>query len=126
MDMTVQNGLFAPDELPPAKIKSTLKPPPKKELAHFHFELVGNDTVRTYLESTYSLAVCCRDCKRLVEITPPELEERFGSKLGLRIADIGRRLRCTGEGGCGSDDIAVFPHLYDDPDWRWSGLVVEP
>jgi hypothetical protein len=123
MEAPVQNGLFAPEALPPPKFKSTLRPPPKKELSRFHFGLVGNDTVRTYLENAYSLAVCCRACMRLVEITPPQLEERFGSWLDLGITVIGKRLRCTGEDGCGSDDVAVFPHLYDDPDWRWTPPV---
>jgi hypothetical protein len=46
---------------------------------------------------------------------PPDLLERFGTKLDLRIADLAERLACTGEGGCGSHAIAVFPHLYGLP-----------
>ncbi len=34
-------------------------------------------------------------------------------------ADIASRLSCTGEGGCGAQDVAVFPHLYDLP-WKWT------
>lgn len=99
--------------------QSTLKRPPATLLQRFHVGQVGNDTVRTFLENGYSLAICCRDCPRLIEWTPPELQERFGDRLDLRIADLARRLSCTGEGGCGSHDIAVFPHLYDLP-WSWS------
>ena len=53
-----------------------------------------------------------------MEWTPPDLEARFGGTLQLRIADLVPKLACTGEGGCGSRDIAVFPHFYDGP-WRW-------
>ena len=120
MDASVQNGLFAGGDLPPCKVKSTLKLPPKKYLDRFHVGQIGDDTIRTYLESGFSLGACCRDCKRLVEITPPELEARFGDKLRLRIADLCERLSCKGEDGCGSKDVAVFPHLYDDPTWRWA------
>lgn len=102
------------------QVRSTLKPPPKKALDRFHVGQVGDDTVRTYLESGFSLAICCRNCQRLIEWTPPELERRFGAKLRLRIADLCERLACTGEAGCGARDIAVFPHLYDDPAWRWA------
>ncbi|HZL00278.1 MAG TPA: hypothetical protein VFC47_10275, partial [Caulobacteraceae bacterium] len=84
--------------------QSTLKRPPATLLQRFHIGQVGNDTVQTFLENGYSLAICCRDCPRLIEWTPPELQERFGSRLDLRIADVARRLSCTGEGGCGSHD----------------------
>lgn len=123
MNAAVTNGLFAEADLPEPKIRSTLKPPPKKALDRFHTGQVGDDTVRTFLESGFSLAICCRDCKRLTEWTPLDLELRFGVRLQLRIADLCERLVCTGDDGCGSHDIAVFPHLYDDPAWRWTPPV---
>jgi hypothetical protein len=97
--------------------RSTLRPPPLKALEAFHIGQIGDDTIGTYLMKGFSLAICCRACRRLVEWTPPELERRFGDRPGLRIADLARRLTCTGQ-GCGSQDVAVFPHLYDGS-WRW-------
>lgn len=97
---------------------STLKRPPAKLLQHFRLSQVGDDTIQTYLERGFSLAICCKDCPRLIEWTPLELEQRFGDRLGLRIADLAARLTCTGEAGCGSHDVAVFPHAYDLP-WTW-------
>ena len=97
---------------------STLKPPPKKALKAFHVGQVGDDTVATYLEKGWSLGICCQACERLVEWTPPELARRFPDPGGTRIAAIVQRLACAGEGGCGSRDIAVFPHLFDQP-WSW-------
>ena len=99
---------------------SSLKAPPAKALERFHIGQIGDDTVGSYLSRGYSLAICCRDCRRLIEWAPPELEARFGTRPGLRIADLAERLACKEEGGCGSDRIAVFPHLYDQP-WAWSG-----
>ena len=52
----------------------------------------------------------------MIEWTPPELERRFSPD--TRIADIAARLSCSGPGGCGAKDVAVFEHLYDHP-WRW-------
>jgi hypothetical protein len=97
---------------------STLKRPTKKQLASFTVTGIGNDSVEDYLKSGFSLAICCRDCLRLLEWTPPELQRRFGDRLGLKIADIALRLSCAGEGGCGSHDVAVFPHLYEGR-WSW-------
>jgi len=98
---------------------STLERPPDRLLRGFHLGQVGNDTIGTYLQRGFSLAICCRDCPRLVEWTPPELERRFGQRPDLRIADLAGRLSCAGAGGCGAKDVAVFPHLCDLP-WRWS------
>lgn len=97
---------------------STLRRPSVEELKRYRYSDAGRDTVRTFLTQGYSLAICCRACPRLSEWTPPELLRRFGSRLDVRIGDIAQRLSCTGEGGCGSKDIAVFPHLYDLP-WTW-------
>lgn len=97
---------------------STLRRPSADELKRYRYSDAGRDTVRTFLTQAYSLAICCRACPRLSEWTPPDLLQRFGSKLDVRIADIAQRLSCTGDGGCGSKDIAVFPHLYDLP-WTW-------
>ncbi len=99
---------------------STLKRPPAKLLERYHHGQIGGDTIRVYLTKGYSLAICCRACLRLVEWRPPELLRRFGAKLDLPIARLGERLSCTVEGGCGSHDIAVFPHLYDQA-WTWDG-----
>jgi len=98
---------------------STLRRPPAAALQRFHPGQAGADTVQDYLATGWSLAICCKACPRLVEWTPPELLERFGDRLGLRISDLASRLSCTGEGGCGSDDVAVFPHLYDGA-WSWT------
>lgn len=84
----------------------------------FHLGQVEDDTIGSYLAEGYSLAICRKDCPRLIEWTPPELERRFGHLLDLRIADVAARLTCAGEGGCGSRDIAVFPHFYDGA-WTW-------
>lgn len=92
---------------------STLKRPTAKQLARFRIEDAGQDTVGLYLARGWSLAICCRACPRLAEWTPPELEQRFGDRLDARIADIGAWLSCRGDGGCGSRDVAVFPHAYD-------------
>jgi hypothetical protein len=92
---------------------STLKPPPKKALLAFHVGQVGTDTIDTYLKAGWSLAICCKACERLVEWTPTDLAARFATPARVPIADLAPRLRCVGEGGCGSDEIAVFPHLYD-------------
>jgi hypothetical protein len=97
---------------------STLKPPPKTALKAFHVGQVGDDTVATYLEKGWSLAICCKACERLVEWTPPELARRFPKPAKVKIADLVPRLACAGEAGCGSREIAVFPHLYDDT-WTW-------
>ena len=103
----------------PLNPASTLERPPDRLLKTFKISQIGSDTVRTYLRRGFSLAICCRDCPRLIEWTPPELERRLGDRLDLRIADLAERLSCSGAGGCGAKDVAVFPHLYDLP-WRWS------
>ena len=92
--------------------------PPAKTLVRFHAGQVGDDTVRSYLTDGFSLAICCRECPRVVEWTPPELAEKFAKHLDLRIADLVPLLACIGEEGCGSHDIAVFPHFYDQA-WTW-------
>ena len=98
---------------------STLERQPDRVLRSFSIGQIGTAPVRTYLRNGYSLAICCRDCPRLIEWTPPEMEAKFGHRLDLRIADIAARLSCTGESGCGAHDVAVFPHLYDLP-WKWT------
>lgn len=89
---------------------STLKPPPKTALKRFHAGQVGDDTVEIFLRKGWSLAICCKDCERLVEWTPSELLRRFEGTPGLRIASLVERLACAGPDGCGSRDTAVFPH----------------
>lgn len=78
---------------------STLKRPSADLLARFRVEQIGDESIRTYLERGYSLAICCRHCPRLNEWTPQELEARFGTKLDLPIADLAARLTCEGAGG---------------------------
>ena len=51
--------------------KSTLERPNDRVLRSFNVSQIGADTVRTYLRHGYSLAICCRDCPRLIEWTPP-------------------------------------------------------
>jgi hypothetical protein len=66
---------------------STLKRPPERMLERFRVDpQMRSDTIRLYLEKGWSLAVCCRDCPRIVEWTPPQLAERFADKLDLSIA----------------------------------------
>jgi len=113
MDMTMANPRYP---------TSTLERPAERLLKTFNISQVGNDTIRTYLRRGFSLAICCRDCPRMMEWTPPELERRFGDRLDLRIAELAERLSCSGEGGCGAQDVAVFPHLCDLP-WRWAGIA---
>lgn len=98
-----------------AELQSSLKRPPDKLLQRFRIAEIGKDTVGDFLQKGFSLAICCRDCPRLIEWTPPQLQARFADRPGLGIADLASRLSCTGEGGCGSHDIAVFPHLFDGP-----------
>jgi hypothetical protein len=71
---------------------STLKRPPAHLLRSFRLGQIGDDTVRTYLANGWSLAICCRNCPRLIEWTPPQLEEKFGDRVNLRIADIAQRV----------------------------------
>jgi hypothetical protein len=98
--------------------RSTLKRPPQKLIDRFHVGQVGNDTIGEYLEKGWSLVICCQACPKLAEWTPPELVKRFVDNQRLQIADLVPHLVCKGVGGCGSKDIAVFPHAYDG-DWAW-------
>lgn len=98
---------------------STLKRPPEALIRRFHLGQVGPDTVRAYLSKGYSLAICCKECPRCIEWTPPELQKKFGDRPDIKVADIAARLSCAGDEGCGSKEIAVFPHLYDGV-WSWT------
>lgn len=108
IDATTNRG-FTPD----------LTRPPEKLIERFLACDAGSDTIRTYLTKAWSLVICCRECPRLTLWTPPELLERFGDRPELRIADLVPRLSCSGEEGCGSRSVAVFPHAYGEP-WTWS------
>jgi hypothetical protein len=105
--------------LPTQPPSSTLKRPADALIRRFHLGQVGTDTVETFLTKGYSLALCCRQCPRLIEWTPQDLLEKFGERTQVKIADIAARLSCAGDEGCGSKDVAVFPHLYDGP-WSWT------
>jgi hypothetical protein len=99
-------------------LKSTLERPPAKLIAQFQLHYVGDHTIGYYLQRGFSLAICCRACPRMVEWTPPILLQRYGYSPRLRIATLVPKLSCAGEGGCGSREVAVFPHAYDGP-WTW-------
>jgi len=99
--------------------QSTLQRPDDKLIARFGLWQVGENTIRTYLEKAYSLGICCRNCRRTIEWTPPELLKRFGHQLDLPLKELVPNLACTGEEGCGVKDVAVFPHLYDQA-WIWA------
>jgi hypothetical protein len=92
---------------------SSLQRPEEKLIRRFAVWQVRDRSIRGYLEKGFSLAICCRECPRMIEWTPPELLRRFETRLDLQLKDLVPRLSCAGEGGCGSHDIAVFPHLYD-------------
>jgi hypothetical protein len=100
------------------QVQSTLQRPDAKLISRFALWQVRDRTIRNYLEKGFSLAICCRNCPRTIEWTPADLLERFGNRLDLPLKDLVPRLSCTGEEGCGSHDIAVFPHLYDGA-WTW-------
>jgi hypothetical protein len=99
-------------------VPSTLKRPDQKLIDRFDVWQVKDRTVRGFLEKGFSLAICCKACPRMIEWTPPRLAAKFERKLDLKLADLVPRLACTGEEGCGSKAVAVFPHLYDG-EWRW-------
>ncbi|MGH1558244.1 hypothetical protein ACRAWD_11430 [Caulobacter segnis] len=61
----------------PNRPPSTLKRPLEALIRRFHLGQVGNDTVRTFLTKGYSLAICCRECPRIIEWTPEDLLEKF-------------------------------------------------
>lgn len=94
---------------------STLRAPPKSALRNFRPAQAGSDTVATYLKKGWSLAICCKACERLVEWTPSDLAARFAGRKNVRIAELASRLACKGDAGCGADEVAVFPHLWDGP-----------
>ena len=99
--------------------RSNIPRPSGKELSSFHLGMVKSDrTVRWFLEKGASLAICCKDCRRMTEWTPFDLEQRFGARLDTRIRAIAERLTCAGEGGCGSHDIAAWPWPYAG-EWTW-------
>jgi len=58
MDLTMANPHYP---------TSTLERPAARLLKHFKISQVGNDTIRTYLQRGFSLAICCRDCPRVIE-----------------------------------------------------------
>ena len=60
------------------EIKSTLKAPTTRSLEASAALIDPADQVALYLREGWSLAICCKDCRRsLIEWTPPELQERF-------------------------------------------------
>ena len=87
--------------------------PAEQLIRSFRTAMVGADTVGAYLSAGHSLVICCKDCPRIIEWTPPELERRFAATPQLRLTSLVPRLSCTGDFGCGSKEVAVFPQLYD-------------
>ncbi len=92
--------------------------PPEKWIRAFRPGMVGRDRIRDLLKDGFSLVICCKDCPRMVEWTPPELADRFAGKVDLPLIELIPRLTCAGESGCGSPEIAVFPNFWPG-DWRW-------
>lgn len=97
-----------------------LKRPPKALLNKSYSSIPRDRTVRFFLERNWSLAVLCRDCDRLAEITPPELADIFVGKLETRIMDLPGRLTCKPPEGCGSKHVLIYPHHYEH-EWDWEG-----
>ena len=97
---------------------TTMERPDETLISRFALWQVRDRTIRNYLEKGFSLGICCRNCPRTIEWTPPELLRRFANQLDLPLKMLVPRLTCTGDEGCGSNDIAVFPHLYDGS-WSW-------
>lgn len=98
---------------------SQIERPSEKWIRAFKPSMVGSDRIRDLLKDRFSLVICCKHCPRLIEWTPPELARRFGEKVDLKLADLVPRLACTGDEGCGSHEIAVFPNFWPG-DWRWT------
>ena len=112
MGAHIQSGLFAGAALPATRLRSTLEMPPKRWLDHWHLGRIDDDTVRVYLERTYSLGVCCRDCKRLVEITPPELSADI-YQTGIYLTGGGALLRGLDKRIAAKTKLPV--HVAEDP-----------
>lgn len=100
--------------------QTKLERPADRLVQKFDVWQVKDRTIRGLLAKGFSLAICCKACPRMIEWTPPELLRRFETKLDLRLADLVPRLSCSGDEGCGSREVAVFPHLYDG---RWSSPI---
>ena len=47
--------------------------PDEKLISRFALWQVRDRTIRNYLEKGFSLGICCRNCPRTIEWTPPEL-----------------------------------------------------
>ncbi len=97
----------------------TFKRPTAKQLRTWAAWQLEDITFRYFLARGISLVLCCRDCPRCTEWTPPEMFERFKDKLDTPLKALVGRVACTGEGGCGSRNIALLPHPYDMDDWTW-------
>lgn len=97
---------------------STLERPDQHLIDRFDLWQVRGRTIRRLVAKGFSLAICCKRCPRMIEWTPQDLLDKFGAQLDLPLTDLVPRLSCTGAEGCGSKEVAVFPHLYDGA-WRW-------
>ena len=60
---------------------TTMERPDEKLISRFALWQVRDRTIRNYLEKGFSLGICCRNCPRTIEWTPPELLRRFGDRL---------------------------------------------
>ena len=85
--MTLSRRKTAPLEVPPAKW-----------VLRYEHSQAGSDTIQTYFDSGWSLAICCRNCMRLIEWKPDELREKFGAQSDIRIANLAARLTCARRG----------------------------
>ncbi|MFC5343410.1 hypothetical protein ACETK8_20420 (plasmid) [Brevundimonas staleyi] len=114
----MQNSLYSAAKPTMTQHRSTLERPAERLIQKFDVWQVKDRSIRSLLAKGYSLAICCKQCPRMIEWTPQELLQKFEGKLDVQLADLVPRLSCTGEEGCGSREVAVFPHLYEG-EWRW-------
>lgn len=74
------------------KPHSTMERPDEKLISRFAPWQVRDRTIRNYLEKGFSLGICCRNCPRTIEWTPPELLQRFANWLDLPLTELVPRL----------------------------------
>ena len=109
MGSAVQNAEAAITETLPPGLPTTLKRPEEKAIRSFKPWMVGEDTITTLLDNGWSLGICCRHCKRTIEMKPEAIEAKFGDYSGLRLVDLLPKLTCGKPKGCGSTDMVLFP-----------------
>ncbi len=110
-DLT-QNVGVPTETLPPGQ-PSTLTRPGAKAIRSFRPWMVGDDTIATLLDNGWSLGICCRHCRRTIEMKPEALGRTFGGHRALKLVDLLPLLSCGVEKGCGSTDMVIFPYKED-------------